>query len=118
MNIGRRFLEMLFPEDERQRLELRRRIATSTANTEELNRTLTVSGNAILQALAKFRSDNDPQNIVEFDTFAIICVDRGRKEGEDQLCAHEKACEGQVCEQHACPVIVGQGQKRQDREVA
>jgi hypothetical protein len=90
------------------RMKLRLRIATSAAHTEDLSRTLTVSTDAIRLLVDKYRSDNDPQHIVQFETFAAICEHRGRAHEGMQLCAHEKAIPGQVCDQHECPLIVGE----------
>lgn len=120
MNLGRHFLRFFFPEDERQRTELRRRMDQSATHTEELNqmsRTLILNADAMRAAVTKCRSANDPQQTVQFDTLAPICKDKGPAIGGVQMCSHEKAAQGQRCEQHTCPVIVGRTREQQ-REVA
>ena len=117
MRLGIRMLRFFFPHDEVQRMELRKRIAHASASAEDLSRTVILDGDAIKAAIALFRSANDPQQVIQFDTFATICQDRGPKMGGEQLCRHESAQPGQKCEQHACPVIMGRKCEAQ-REVA
>jgi hypothetical protein len=117
MKLGTRMLRFLFKADEDQRMELRRRMATSSAHTEDLNRTVMLDAEAIRTAVQRFRTANDPQQVVQFDTLAPICKDKGPSIAGTQMCSHEKAGPGQRCEQQTCPVIVGRTQEAQ-REVA
>lgn len=117
MKIGISLLRLMFPKDEKQRMRLRELIAESSAHTEDLQRTLVANAESILSAIQKFRSANDPQQVVQFDTLAPICKDKGQILAGVQLCAHRDAGKGQLCDQHTCPVIVGRTSEA-EREVA
>lgn len=117
MKLGISLLRLFFPKDEKQRMELRERIAASSAHTEDLQRTVILDADAIRTAILRFRSANDPQQVVQFDTLAPICKDKGPTIAGIQFCSHEKSGPGQRCEQHTCPVIVGRTREA-EREVA
>ena len=61
MNLGQRFLRFMSKDNEDLRQDMRHSMAMIEAHTEDLTRTMTLDGDAIRAAIARFRSVNDPE---------------------------------------------------------
>lgn len=59
MTMGRKFLRFLAPENEDQRMDMRRSMAMIEAHTEDLTRTVTLNRDQLMAAIERFRSDPD-----------------------------------------------------------
>ena len=61
MNLGQRFLRFMSRDNEDLRQDMRHSMAMIEAHTEDLTRTMTLDGEAIRAAIARFRNVNDPE---------------------------------------------------------
>lgn len=56
MNIGVRILKALFPNDEKERVSLRRQLQYAEAQAEDMNRTLVLNHDDITEMISKHRA--------------------------------------------------------------